>query len=59
MWYNHLKQVTLKKTEISELDTILGKKEEEEFDEDSIGNFLFVENDHLSLKFEKVLEFFH
>jgi hypothetical protein len=48
MWYNHLKQVTLKKTEISELDTILGKKEEEEFDEDSLGNFFKSMNPYLN-----------
>lgn len=38
MWYSHLKKVVEKKTEISELDTILGKKEEEDLDKETIGN---------------------
>ena len=43
MWYEHLKQSVSKKTEISELDSILGKKGEEEVDTDSLGMF-FVNN---------------
>ena len=37
MWNDHLKKIVSKKTEISELDSILGKKDEEEADSETIG----------------------
>lgn len=37
MWHEHLKGVINEKTQISELDTILGKVEEEEVDKEVIG----------------------
>ncbi|RNA03328.1 Zinc finger MYND domain-containing 12 [Brachionus plicatilis] len=36
MWHSHLEQVVGKKTEISELDTILGKKDDDEKDSESL-----------------------
>jgi hypothetical protein len=38
MWHSHLKEVVLKKTEISDLDSILGKNDDQDMDNDSIGN---------------------
>ena len=37
MWHNHLKEVVYKKTEISDLDSILGKNDDQDVDSDSIG----------------------
>lgn len=37
MWHEQLKQMVQKKTDISDLDTILGKKDDEDFDRDTIG----------------------
>jgi len=37
MWNDHLKQIVSKKTEISELDSILGKKDDDDMDSESIG----------------------
>ena len=37
MWHEHLKGVIDEKTQISELDTILGKVEEDEVDKEVIG----------------------
>ena len=39
MWYTHLKDVVSKKTEISELDSILGKKDDDDMDKESIGKY--------------------
>ena len=39
MWYTHLKDVVAEKTEISELDSILGKKDDDDMDKESIGNY--------------------
>jgi len=36
MWHEQLKQMVQKKTDISDLDTILGKKDDEDFDRDTI-----------------------
>ena len=36
MWHDHLKEVVHKKTEISDLDSILGKKDDDD-DGESIG----------------------
>lgn len=36
MWHSHLKEVVLKKTEISDLDSILGKNDDQDMDNDSI-----------------------
>ena len=41
MWNDHLKKIVSKKTEISELDSILGKKDEEDADGETIGKLLF------------------
>ena len=38
MWYSHLNRVVEIKTEISELDTILGKKDDDERESESLGN---------------------
>lgn len=40
MWYSHLRNVVAKKTEISELDTILGKKDDDDLDKETIGKQL-------------------
>jgi hypothetical protein len=37
MWYNDLKNQVAKKTEISELDSILGKKGDDETENDTLG----------------------
>ncbi|CAF0804158.1 unnamed protein product [Brachionus calyciflorus] len=39
MWHAHLRQVVNKKTEISELDTILGKKDEDDRDTETLDKF--------------------
>ena len=39
MWNNHLKRIVAKKTEISELDSILGKKDDDDGDNEMIGKF--------------------
>jgi hypothetical protein len=41
MWFEHLKQVIHKKTEISDLDTILGKKDDDDSDGDSVGKYSY------------------
>lgn len=38
MWYSHLKRVVEIKTEISVLDTILGKKNDDDRESESLGN---------------------
>lgn len=40
MWYTHLREVVVKKTEISELDSILGKKEDDESEKETIGKII-------------------
>ena len=47
MWYNHLKTEVIKKTELSDLDNILGKKDDDDAHGDSIGIFCLC----LTLKF--------
>lgn len=37
MWHSHLRSVVNSKTEISELDTILGKKDDDELEKETIG----------------------
>jgi hypothetical protein len=37
MWNNHLRRIVAKKTEISELDSILGKKDDDDGDSETIG----------------------
>ena len=41
MWFEHLKEVVVKKTEISDLDTILGKKDDDDSDGDSVGKYYY------------------
>ena len=41
MWYNHLKEIVAKKTEISELDSILGIKDDDDIEKETIGKFYF------------------
>lgn len=38
MWYNHLKEIVTKKTQISELDSILGIKDDDDMEHETIGN---------------------
>lgn len=38
MWYTHLKEVVYKKTEISDLDSILGKRDDDDQERDFVGN---------------------
>lgn len=56
MWHSHLKQVVEKKTEISELDTILGKKDDDERDNESLGNCF--NNHFLFLKLLLIIQLF-
>lgn len=39
MWYGYLKDEVAKRTEISELDSILGKKDEDDIDKESLGKY--------------------
>lgn len=38
MWHGHLRQTVMKKTEISELDSILGKIDDDDMEKETIGN---------------------
>lgn len=38
MWHAHLKEIVWKKTEISDLESILGKKDDDDIDRESVGN---------------------
>ena len=40
MWNTHLKSIVANKTEISELDSILGKNDDDDMDEESIGKLI-------------------
>jgi len=37
MWYQYLKEECTKRTDVSELDAILGKSDETELDKESLG----------------------
>ena len=53
MWHKHLVKSVEIKTKISELDTILGKKEEEE-ETDIIGKFTFFKNKKILFSNESI-----
>ncbi len=40
MWYDHLMLECIKRTEISELDSILGKKDEDDLDGETLGKII-------------------
>ena len=48
MWYQYLKDECTKRTDISELDSILGKSDETEIDKESLGKQKYVERRFLN-----------
>jgi hypothetical protein len=44
MWHNHLKEIVSKKTQISELDSILGIKDDDDMDNETIGKINLTSN---------------
>jgi hypothetical protein len=42
MWYNHLRKLVEGRTQISELDSILGIKDDDDMDKEMIGNVLWL-----------------
>ena len=44
IWYNHLKEIVAAKTQISELDSILGIKDDDEIDKETIGKKIIKKN---------------
>lgn len=51
MWHAHLRKVVIAKTEISELDSILGKKDDDDLEKETIGKLNILLNKNQSRKF--------